>query len=235
LRAASPGIRASFRACSLSRLDRVGWRKSSGSSLLIDKPRYESPSADGGAKFMPRRTQSGVAAGTPFAAACVLTSFQEEIMRLQSIVPAMLAGLALSVGWVGAQGPALDETVSAPSGLPAPQAAPPSPAIGEAGNGTRYVSGGVSEEERQLMRELARSFPLRITSAEPPGSLVPGVDVAITDARGRRVMELADAGPLVYVMLPNGSYKVTVRNGDQIKTRQVSVAAGKQQELAFFW
>lgn len=85
------------------------------------------------------------------------------------------------------------------------------------------------------MRELARAFPLRITSAEPPGSLVPGVDVAITDSRGRSVMELVDAGPLVYVMVPNGSYKVTVRNGDQVKTRQVSVAAGKQQELAFFW
>lgn len=154
-------------------------------------------------------------------------------MRLQSIVPAMLAGLALSIGWADAQGPSFGENMPARSGLPAPELA--SPAIGEAGNGARYVSGGVSEEERQLMRELARAFPLRITSAEPPGSLVPGVDVAITDSRGRSVMELVDAGPLVYVMVPNGSYKVTVRNGDQVKTRQVSVAAGKQQELAFFW
>lgn len=154
-------------------------------------------------------------------------------MRLQSIVPAMLAGLALSVGSAGAQVPSPDGNMPAPGSLPAPEVV--SPAIGEGGNGTRYVSGGVSEEERQLMRELARAFPLRITSAEPPGSLVPGVDVAITDSRGRAVMELVDAGPLVYVKLPSGTYKVSVRNGDQIKTRQVSVVAGKQRELAFFW
>jgi len=157
-------------------------------------------------------------------------------MRVQSIVSATLAGLALSAGWAGAQAPSVDVTMRAPSVVPAPQElAPPAPAFGETGNGTRYLSGGVSEEERQVMRELARSFPLRITSAEPPGHLVPGIDVAITDSRGRPVMELADAGPVVYVMLPNGKYKVSLRNGGQIETRQVSVAVGKQQELAVFW
>jgi hypothetical protein len=117
-----------------------------------------------------------------------------------------------------------------------PQKPPMPPAIEQDRHGTRYLSGGVSLEERDFMRDLAGGqFPLRIVSAVPQGNLVPHVDVAIKDARGREVLAVPDAGPVIYVALPPGKYKVDVNNGGQVSSRHVTVSRGKAQELAFFW
>ena len=116
-----------------------------------------------------------------------------------------------------------------------PQAIPAPPTVQADAHGTRYVSGGVSLEERDLMRDLARGFPLRIVSARSDGSLVPNVALAISDGRGRSVLEVSDVGPLVYVAVPSGSYRVKVTRRGATETRQVTVGGGHQQELAFFW
>ena len=116
-----------------------------------------------------------------------------------------------------------------------PQATPAPPTIQADAHGTRYVSGGVSLEERDLMRDLARGFPLRIVSARPDGSLVPNVALTISDSRGRPVLEVSDVGPRVYVAVPPGSYKVKLNRARATESRSVTVGGGQQRELAFFW
>jgi hypothetical protein len=166
--------------------------------------------------------------------------FEEEDMTNLRKIAAAALGLALAGG--GSVASAQDQDRSAVANEPEvfvlstqPQALPPAPAIEQDQNGTRYVSGGVSQEERDLMRDLARGFPLRIVSAAPQGNLVSDVAIAISDTRGRSVLAVEDAGPVVYVALPPGKYKVNVNNGGRVVSRQVVVARGRPQELAFFW
>jgi hypothetical protein len=116
-----------------------------------------------------------------------------------------------------------------------PQELPQPPAITQDQHGTRYLSGGVSLEERDAMRGMARGFPLRIVSAAPQGSLVADVDIAIRDTRGREVLAVLGAGPVVYVALPPGRYKVELNNDGKVASRQVVVSRGRSQEVAFFW
>lgn len=165
-------------------------------------------------------------------------------MNFQRIAMAGLLGLAAASVWPTAQ--AQDIAAAEPGIVPmdprsmallseAPQAPPVSPAIRTDEHGTRYVSGGVSLEERELMSEMARGFPLRIVSARPDSALVPGIGVDIRDARGRQVLALSEAGPVIYVALPPGRYKLTLNNGGAVQTRQISVAGGQQREVSVFW
>lgn len=154
---------------------------------------------------------------------------------------AVVLSLALAGSWTAAwaQDPAASEELSSPiePGAPTmqPQATPEGPRIVADEHGTLYVSGGVSLEERDQLREMARGFPLRITSARPDAALVPNVAVAISDARGRQVLAVPEAGPLLYVNLPPGNYRISVIKDGQVESRKVTITGGQQREAAFFW
>lgn len=157
---------------------------------------------------------------------------------------AVVLSLVLAGGWTaaGAQDPAASEELPVPvepraAALLAeePQAVPEPPAIAADEHGTRYLSGGVSLEERDQMREMARGFPLRITSARPDSALVPNIAVAIADARGRQVLAVPEAGPVLYVNLPPGNYRISVIKDGQVESRKVNLIGGQQREAAFFW
>lgn len=142
-------------------------------------------------------------------------------MKLQTIVPAAVLGLVMTAGLPAAT---------------AQEAQQVEPLPVETVDGTSYISGGVGEMERAALRKQAKDFPLHMTFATGRGSqLLPGVEVSIVDKRGKPMLELEKAGPMLYVKMPNGSYKVTARHGDVTQTRQVTLAPGKPKSLNFFW
>jgi hypothetical protein len=161
-------------------------------------------------------------------------------MNPEKIAAAALLALVVAGAWplARAQGLTAAEELALPPAPSAPSAAEPlpaPPAIAQGEKGTRYLSGGISLEERQAMSQLARGFPLRITSARPDSALVSGVGVRISDSRGRDVLAVPEAGPLVYVSLPPGKYTVSMSKDGQVESRRVILAAGQRRELAFFW
>ena len=101
---------------------------------------------------------------------------------------------------------------------------------------TAYLSGGVGADEREAMRRVAGEFPLRIEFSEADDrELVADVPVVILNAKGASVLELRDAGPLLYVLLPNGRYTVSARVGGSTETQEVTVAAQGTKDLQFHW
>lgn len=134
----------------------------------------------------------------------------------QSLVAAMLgATLAASLPLsAGAQDSVVVETITA----------------------TTYMNGGFGKDEEATMRRVAGEFPLRMTFSEHrDGEFLAGVPVVINDARGNPVFELPNAGPMLYVMLPDGKYRVNARFKGLTESQNVTIAGKGGKDLYFHW
>jgi hypothetical protein len=103
-------------------------------------------------------------------------------------------------------------------------------------NTSVFLNGGIGEDEADDMRRQAREFPLRLVFAEGPhNDFTANVPVAIADARGDAVFAMTDAGPMLYWMLPEGSYTVTAESDGIVKTQRVRVSHGQGMDVVFHW
>jgi len=101
---------------------------------------------------------------------------------------------------------------------------------------TTYLNGGVGKDEEAALRRVAKEFPLRMTFSErKDGEFLADVPVVIADARGNPVFELSKAGPMLYVMLPNGKYKVSARSNGMTEVQDVTLAGKGGKDLYFHW
>jgi hypothetical protein len=101
---------------------------------------------------------------------------------------------------------------------------------------TTYVNGGVGKDEEVALHRIAKEFPLRMTFSErKDGEFLADVPVVIADARGNPVFELPKAGPMLYVMLPNGKYKVSARFKGRTESQEVTLAGKDGKDLYFHW
>jgi hypothetical protein len=99
-----------------------------------------------------------------------------------------------------------------------------------------YVNGGIGLDEQAAMHRLATGFPLRIVFSEnKKHEFLADIPIAISDSAGRPIFELRAAGPMLYVMLPQGRYKVSASYKGVIQTQGVVVAGRDGQDLHFHW
>ncbi len=76
-------------------------------------------------------------------------------------------------------------------------------------NGVRYLQGGIGQDEANALRKTP-GYDLHVElSTGPEGKFQSGATVDIQNAQGQPVLSVTDAGPLLYVQLPSGKYKVT--------------------------
>jgi len=99
-----------------------------------------------------------------------------------------------------------------------------------------YVNGGIGLDEQAAMHRLAKAFPLRVVFSENKNrQFLADVPMMISDASGRPIFELREAGPMLYVVLPQGRYKVSARYKGVIQTHEVTLAGKDGQDLHFHW
>jgi hypothetical protein len=110
------------------------------------------------------------------------------------------------------------------------------PIVVETVTATTYLNGGVGKDEESTLRRVAKEFPLRITFSErKDGEFLADIPVVIADARGNPVFELPNAGPMLYVMLPNGKYKVSAQFRGLTESQEVTLAGKDGKDLYFHW
>jgi hypothetical protein len=110
------------------------------------------------------------------------------------------------------------------------------PSVAETITATTYLNGGVGENEEALMHRVAKEFPLRMTFSErKDGAFVANVPVVISDTRGNPVFLLPKAGPMLYVMLPNGKYRVSASFKGLTESQHVTLAGKDGKDLYFHW
>jgi len=98
-------------------------------------------------------------------------------------------------------------------------------------NGVRYLEGGIGQDEANAMRH-TKGYDLHVElSTGAHGQFESGAAVNIQNAQGKSVLSLQDAGPLVYVQLPPGQYKV-VGQGQGTTVQQMVTVNGKTPATA---
>ena len=113
---------------------------------------------------------------------------------------------------------------------PADVAAIGPPPMQHSASGIAYLSGGAGDEERLAMEARRREFPLKLVLSAGTGEYIVADRVSLSGAKGR-VMDAADAGPVVMIKAPPGSYTVEVVYQGRTQRRQVQV--GKPATVGF--
>jgi hypothetical protein len=99
-----------------------------------------------------------------------------------------------------------------------------------------YLNGGVGLDEQAAMRSVAKAFPLRIVFSENKNrQFLADIPMVIANSSGNAIFELRAAGPMLYVMLPQGRYKVSARYKGVIQTHEVMLAGKDGKDVNFHW
>jgi hypothetical protein len=103
------------------------------------------------------------------------------------------------------------------------------PATSGPARGVEYVTGGVTKDEADQLRQQAASFTLEVQFArrtEAGNAFAADVQVRILDASGRTVMEVPSAQPILLANVPPGRYTVEATLEGQTKRASVTVGRG---------
>lgn len=102
----------------------------------------------------------------------------------------------------------------------------------------QYVSGGIGEAEYVSMRQAQCRFPLALEFVRKSAQhdrYIADVEVRVTDAAGRRVLEVRSDGPYLLAKLPDGEYTVQATYFGHMQERAVKVAAVASARVVFVW
>lgn len=97
------------------------------------------------------------------------------------------------------------------------------------GDEVNFVTGGIGDDERQAIEAAKASYNVHVTNASTNGAFVEDTQVVIRKKDGTEVLSV-EAGPLLYVQLPAGSYTLEATHGDE--TRKKNIVIGKKTRSA---
>lgn len=98
-----------------------------------------------------------------------------------------------------------------------------------------YVSGGVGTESLDQLGAMSSQFNLKLIFALKSGEYLSGVQVVITDAKGKSMLDTTSEGPWFMTKLPVGNYQVVATVAGKTEKRQVAVDGTKLKTIDFRW
>lgn len=118
-----------------------------------------------------------------------------------------------------------------PQPLQVPERAPRMDARHTAIIAPLYINGGAGEEERAAMRQRSADFPQQLVLSAPGGDYAVAKTLTILprDGSGVPLMTVHNAGPLIMMRLPPGSYVATADIDGRIDQRPLIIGGGPQQ------
>ena len=101
-------------------------------------------------------------------------------------------------------------------------------------DGTPYLVGGVTKDERKALESLRAMFNMWVqTAVLPSGSFLSDANVSVVNAQGKTVFDQKLDGPWLMVKLPVGRYRVNASYETQTLHRDVKVLAEKMEPVYF--
>lgn len=103
-------------------------------------------------------------------------------------------------------------------------------------NGTSYSNGGIGQEEADEMRTKAGSFNLRLYMSEgKEGHSITDAQVTVFDKKGNVRLDLSNGGPMVFLHVVNGSYKINAKYKGITITRNVNISNRRGENVYLIW
>lgn len=102
---------------------------------------------------------------------------------------------------------------------------------GRTSNDRPYVSGGVGLEESERLKQMAENFSLQLIVSSRSGAYLADARVVIVGTNNQKVLDVALDAPWLLVDLTPGSYRVSVAHAGSTQERNVTLAAGKREQI----
>lgn len=103
-------------------------------------------------------------------------------------------------------------------------------------SGRSYLSGGVSDEEREsLQAQQARYNLWIVTALRQSGEYLSAVRLKITDSNQNVVFDAALDGPWLLIDLPLGKYSIEAQLDGQSQQRQTTIHPGDHHQAIFYF
>ncbi|WP_265948213.1 hypothetical protein [Dechloromonas sp. A34] len=74
-----------------------------------------------------------------------------------------------------------------------------------------WMSGGIGDEARDEMRKAATAYNVQVIFSDRQGSYLANIPFAVTGRNGKEVVAGVSEGPLLYIKLPPGSYRLSAQ------------------------
>lgn len=98
-----------------------------------------------------------------------------------------------------------------------------------------YVSGGIGQDEVDAMRKIAGEYNVRLTFTGKSGEYLSDVDTHIRSTDGAVAFAVVSEGPLLYVRLPRGSYRVSASYNGVLQQTAITVPANQAVVRTMTW
>lgn len=102
-------------------------------------------------------------------------------------------------------------------------------------DGVNYTSGGIGINSQERLNARASEFNLKLVFTLNEGNYIADVNVMLTDAKGRKVVEHTADGPFFMARLPAGQYNVAATYDGKTVTRKISVGRSGLRTEYFRW
>ena len=102
-------------------------------------------------------------------------------------------------------------------------------------NGITYVNGGVGVEEQAAMKAQRADYNLLLTFAtQQSGAYRSDIQLDIMDAKGTDLLSVANVGPMFFVKLTPGTYRISAAAEGKTFKRTVKVG-NAPKEIVLHW
>lgn len=97
-----------------------------------------------------------------------------------------------------------------------------------------WMSGGIGDEALQEMRKAARAYNVHVLFTDRQGSYLANIPFTVLGQNNQTTYTGVSDGPLLYLRLPAGAYRVSAKIDNVWQTRPIRVATtGRPAKLSF--
>lgn len=102
--------------------------------------------------------------------------------------------------------------------------------------GIPFVSGGVGQRERDILKEMGTEYSLKLIFSNKKGEYLSDVIVKILDQKDETILITVSNGPWLFVDLPTGIYHLEASSkADQKRISHVKIEKGRQRVISIQW
>ena len=99
-----------------------------------------------------------------------------------------------------------------------------------------FLSGGVSERERENLQEMGKKYSLKLVFSKKKGEYLSAVTVKILDQMDKTILTTVSNGPWFFINLPPGVYNLEASfKSDKKRISDVKIEGRTQNVVSIQW
>jgi len=102
--------------------------------------------------------------------------------------------------------------------------------------GIAFMSGGVSQTEREILKDRAKGYSLKLIFSSEEGKYLSNLIVKVFDQENQTILITVSNGPWLFIDLPTGIFKIEASfRADRKRISRIKIEQGKQKVIHLQW